>query len=190
MTFEEMQADYVVRRKGGLGLPITGILNYSVAAILSLWTPVAYHNLLLTICFWGIMPVGALISRLRGEQVFANPDNPLFKLSALGRTIALLTWSIHIPVWIYAPALFPLTVGIGFCLHWLIFSWSMGHSIGFIRAPLRIGLVLLAWHLADENKMGAVAAAVVIAYAVSVWQLSRIDWKSRGLTLKQSPQES
>lgn len=113
--------------------------------------------------------------RFRGEQS-PNPDNPFFKLSVVGRILALSTWSIHIPVWIYAPDLFPLTIGIAFALHWANFSWMMDHPVGFIHLGLRIAFVLLAWLLVPQDRMGAVAAGVALSYVVSVVQMSRIDW--------------
>jgi hypothetical protein len=176
MTFDEMRMDYIVRRQGVPALPITGCINYSAAAVASLAVPAAHANLVLTICFWAIMPVAALIGRLRGESAMTNPANPLFQLGAMARLMVLATWAIHIPVWIHAPSLFPLTVGIAFGLHWVIFSWSIGHPVGLIHLGIRTPLVLAAWFLVPGNRMGAVAAAVAISYMISVWQLSRIPW--------------
>ncbi len=179
MTFEEMRADFIVRRRGSVSLPMTGAINYGAAVLLSLWVEPRYHNLVLTICFWAIMPVGALISRLRGEEMASPPGNPLFRLSAMARVMALATWAIHIPVWIYAPSLFPLTVGIGFALHWVVFSWTIGHPAGLVHLAMRVVFVLAAWHLWPGNRMGAVAAGVALAYAISVVQLRRIRWSER-----------
>ena len=59
MTFQEMRLDFIQRRKGSLALPMTGIMAYSVAAILSLLFDPRWHNLVLTLCFWSILPLGA-----------------------------------------------------------------------------------------------------------------------------------
>jgi len=142
VTFEEMQKDFIVRRKGSLALPLTGVIVYSAAALLSLCVDPACHNLVLALCFWAIMPVGLFIGRLRGEEMRNVETNPLFDLSAKARVMALATWAIHIPVWIYAPTLFPVTVGIGFALHWIVFSWTTGHPVGFIHLGMRILFVL------------------------------------------------
>lgn len=179
MTFDEMRADFIIRRKGSLALPITGVIVYSAAAILSLAVDPGRHNLVLTLCFWTIPPLGALISRLRGEEMGSPSENPLFRLSAMARIMALSTWAIHIPVWIHAPELFPLTVGIAFALHWIVFSWTLGHPVGFVHLAVRVALVLLAWHLFPANRMGAVSAGVAISYVLSLIQLRRIDWRTR-----------
>ena len=179
MTFDQMRADFITRRKGSLALPITGIIVYSLVAALTLFIDPRWHNAVLAICFWLIMPVGALMMKLRGETSGSPKENPLFDLSAKARWMALSTWAVHIPVWIYAPDLFPLTVGILFALHWVVFSWSLGHPIGFYHLAMRITFVLIAWHLVPSNRVGAVAAGVTLAYAISVVILSRIDWEAR-----------
>ncbi len=186
MTFEEMQKDFIVRRKGSLALPMTGVIVYSIAAVLSLFIDGGRHNLVLTICFWTIMPIGLGIARLRGEETGSREDNPLFRLSAYARVMALSTWAIHLPVWFYAPSLFPITVGIGFALHWIVFSWTIGHPVGFVHLALRIVFVLAAWHLFPANRMGAVGAGIALAYAISLVQLCAIDWQAR-FGLKQDP---
>ncbi|MFL6787451.1 MAG: DUF7010 family protein [Sphingomicrobium sp.] len=175
MTLQEMRADFITRRKGSVSLPIAGAMLYAIAAALSLWFPKEIHNLILTLCFWAILPVGIVIMKLRGEQE-PNPANPFFKLSAVGRILALSTWSIHIMMWIYAPDLMPLTVGICFALHWANLSWMMDHPVGFIHLGMRITFVIVAWLLAPYDKMGAVAAGVTLAYIISAIQMSRIDW--------------
>ena len=179
MTIDEMRADFIKRRKGSLALPITGIIVYSLVAVLTLIVDHRWHDAVLAICFWLIMPVGALIMKIRGEEQGDAKANPLFDLSNKARWMALSTWAVHIPVWIYAPELFPLTVGILFALHWVVFSWTLGHPIGFYHLALRITFVLVAWHLAPNDRVGAVAVGVALAYAISVVILSRIDWNAR-----------
>lgn len=183
MNFQELRLDFIMRRKGSMALPITGIMVYSAAAILSLIVDPRWHNLVLTLCFWSIMPVGAVMMKLRGEEIGSPQENPLFGLAAKARIMALSTWAIHIMVWIYAPELFPVTVGIGFALHWVVFSWTLDHPVGFIHLGLRILFVITAWHLVPGDRMGAVAAGVALAYAISVFQLSRIDWQTRLATV-------
>lgn len=178
-TLQDMRLDFILRRKGSLALPITGIIVYSAAAILSLLLDAHWHNLALTLCFWAIMPVGAAVMNIRGEEVGTPRDNPLFGLSTKARWMALSTWAIHVPIWIYAPELFPISIGIGFALHWIVFSWTVDHPVGFWHLGMRIVFVLSAWHLVPSNRMGAVAVGIAAAYSVSVIQLSKIDWRAR-----------
>ncbi|HYG47003.1 MAG TPA: hypothetical protein VD846_03585 [Allosphingosinicella sp.] len=177
MTFAEMQADFLRGRRGALSLPLTGIANYAAAAAASLFVPAAFANLVLALCFWAIPPVAALLGRIRGEDFRGTPGNPLFRLGKLARIMVLSTWAIHIPVWIHAPALFPLTVGVAFGLHWAVFGWSIGHPLGLVHLGLRATLVPAAWTASPGNPMGAVAAAVAFCYLVSVLQLRSLDRK-------------
>lgn len=179
MTFQEMRLDYITRRKGNWAVPAAGMLAYSLAAILSLILDPHWHNLALVLCFWTIPPVGALLMKIRGEDIGSPKENPLFDLSSKARLMALSLWAIHIPIWIYAPELLPISIGIGFALHWAIFSWIVDHPVGFIHLGMRIAFVLSAWELVPGNRMGAVAAGVALAYAISVRMLSRIDWQAR-----------
>jgi len=179
MTFQEMRLDFITRRKGSMALPITGAIVYSTAAALSLLFDPRWHNLILTLCFWSIMPIGALMMKVRGEELGSAEENPLFGLAAKGRWMALATWSVHIMVWIYAPELFPVTIGICFALHWVVFSWTVSHPVGYVHLAMRIIFVIAAWHLVPSNRMGAVAAGIALAYAISVVMLSRIDWNAR-----------
>ncbi|MEO7757403.1 MAG: hypothetical protein ABIS07_12540 [Dokdonella sp.] len=160
-------------------MPTTGVIVYTMAAVASLLVEPRLHNLVLTLCFWAIMPIGLFIGSLRGEEMRARADNPLFGLSAQARVMVLSTWAIHIPVWVYAPSLFPISVGIAFALHWVVFSWTLGHPVGLIHLALRIVFVLVAWHAFPTNRMGAVSAGVALAYAISLAQLRSIDWQAR-----------
>ncbi|MEA3051491.1 MAG: hypothetical protein QOG72_394 [Sphingomonadales bacterium] len=177
MTFAQMQLDLVRRRRGALSLPLTGIINYGAAAVASLFVPKAYANFVLALCFWAIPPVAALIGRIRKEDFRGDPGNPLFELAKLARIMVLSTWTIHLLVWIHAPALFPATVGVAFGLHWVIFGWSIGHRLGLVHLGLRATLVPAAWYAVPDNRMGAVAAAVTLCYLVSVLQLRSLSWQ-------------
>ena len=178
MSLEEMRLDFITRRKGSMALPMTGIIAYSAAAILSLLVDPRWHNWVLAACFWSILPIGALMMKVRGEELGSAAENPLFDLAAKGRWMALATWAVHIMAWIHAPELVPVTIGICFALHWVIFSWTLGHPVGFIHLAMRFLFVLSAWHLVPGNRMGAVAAGIALAYAISVVMLSRIDWRA------------
>lgn len=179
MTLDELRVDFIARRRGSLALPITGLIVYSAVALLTLVLPAEWHNRTLAILFWTIPPIGAAMMKLRGEESGSPAENPLFDLSAKARVMALSTWAIHIPVWIYAPALLPVTIGILFALHWMVFSWTVRHPVGIHHLAMRILFVLAAWRLFPENRVGAVSAGIALAYGLSVLQLRAIGWRTR-----------
>jgi hypothetical protein len=190
MTFAEMQADFIRSRKGALSLPLTGIVNYGVAAVASLFVPGDFANLVLALCFWAIPPVAALIGRIRKEDFRGDSGNSLFQLARLARIMVLSTWVVHVLVWLHAPDLFPATVGVAFGLHWVIFGWSIGHPVGLVHLGLRATLVPAAWYAAPDNRMSAVAAAVALCYLVSVLQLRSLPWEELARRASQGQPEN
>ena len=70
------------------------------------------------------------------------------------------------------PTYLPLTLGIGLGLHWVVFSWVVGHPVGLIHAALRTVLVTGLWWLIPTHRISAVAAGVVAAYGLSIYLLA------------------
>jgi hypothetical protein len=173
-TLTELREDFLRRRKGCLSLPITGCIVWSLAAIASFVVPAKAANLTLIGCYFLLFPIAVAIARLRGEDMRGGDENPLLRLAALCRLMVFLLWAVLLPIFFLAPALFPLAMAIGFGLHWIVFSWTVGHSIGVIHATLRTALVLAAWFLFPRNQMGAVASVTALTYLLSIWQLRRI----------------
>ena len=170
MTLQELRVDFILRRKGCLSLPITGCIVWSLAALASLFVPQAQANVALLISYFLLVPISIAIARIRGEQVIGS-ENPLFKLASMCRLMVSLLWAVHLPLLFWAPEFFPLSMGIGFAIHWIVFSWTVDHPVGLIHAILRTFLVLGAWYFFPENRVGAVSVAVASAYLLSVWQL-------------------
>jgi len=171
MTLDQLRADFVRRRNGCLSLPITGAIVWSLAAVASFHAPLARANLTLIVCYFLLIPVSIVIARMRGEATRGGAANPLLRLAALCRLMVSLLWAVHLPLLILAPTFFSLSLAIGYGLHWIVFSWTVGHPLGLVHALLRTALVSAAWWLLPEERVSAVALAVAITYLVSVWQL-------------------
>jgi hypothetical protein len=173
MTLDELRTDFILRRKGCLSLPITGCIVWSLAALASFFVPPAWANVALIVSYFLLIPISIAIARLRGEQVVGS-GNPLFRLASTCRVMVSLLWAVHLPLLFRAPEMFPLSLAIGYGVHWIVFSWTIDHPVGLIHALLRTFLVLIAWYFFPENRVGAVSIAVVVAYLLSVWQLRGI----------------
>jgi len=174
MTLAEMRADFLEQRKGCLSLPITGCIVWSLAAIASVCVSHDRANLALIACYFLLIPISIAIARLRGERIAGGADNPLLRLAGQCRLMVTLLWAVHLPLLLFAPEFFALSMAVGYGMHWIVFSWTVGHPVGLVHALLRTLLVVTAWFLFPENRVGAISIAVVIAYVVSVWQLSRL----------------
>lgn len=179
MTLDDYRADFVRRRKGCLSLPITGCIVWSLAAIASFPLSLARANLALIVCYFLLVPIAMGIARFRGEQIGGGADNPLLRLAALCRLMVTLLWAVHLPLLLLAPAFFSLSLAVGYGLHWIVFSWTVGHPVGLVHALLRTALVSAAWWLLPDTRVAAVAAAVAFTYLVSVWQLARLNRRVR-----------
>lgn len=175
MTLDELRADFIRRRKGCLSLPITGCIVWSLAAITSFHAPLAKANLALIVCYFLLVPIAIGIARIRGEQIGGGADNPLLRLAAFARLMVTLLWAVHLPLLLLAPTFFSLSIAVGYGIHWIVFSWTVGHPVGLVHAVLRTLLVASAWWLFPDVRVTAVAAAVTVAYMVSVWQLVRLN---------------
>lgn len=175
MTLEQLRADFIRRRKGCLSLPITGCIVWSLAALASFIVPAGMANIALIVCYFLLVPVAVAIARVRGEQIGGGSENPLLRLAGLSRLMVSLLWAVHLPLLFLVPDFFPLSIAVGYGLHWVVFSWTIGHRLGLVHALLRTFLVVFAWLLFPGNKASAAAGAVTVAYLVSVWQLTRLN---------------
>ena len=185
MTLHELRVDFILRRKGCLSLPITGCIVWSLAALASFIVPPARANVALIVSYFLLIPISIAIARIRGEQVIGS-GNPLFKLASMCRLMVSLLWAVHLPLLFWAPEFFPLSIAIGYGIHWIVFSWTIDHPVGLIHALLRTFLVLGGWYFFPENRVGAVSIAVVMAYLLSVWQLRGIYREMNSNVLAQS----
>lgn len=174
MTLDELRADFIHRRNGCLSLPITGCIVWSLAAFSSFLVRPERANTMLVVCYFLLVPISIAIARIRGEQTRGGAENPLLRLAALCRLMVTLLWAVHLPLFFMAPAFFPLSMAVGFGIHWVVFSWTVGHPVGLIHAFLRTSLAVAAWLLFPEDRAGAVSIAVAVAYLVSVVQLLRL----------------
>jgi hypothetical protein len=72
-----------------------------------------------------------------------------------------------------APRFFPLSLGIGLGIHWIVYSWIIQHPVGLIHAILRTVLVVTAWYAFPDRRLVAVPAVIVIVYMLSLVVMAR-----------------
>ena len=167
-----LRADYDVQAGRSLALPIAGALVWAVVGVAGLVLAERTATFVLLFGTGAIFPIALGLSRLLGERILDN-TNPLAKLMALSVLMVNLLWALHLTLVVDAPGFVPLTIGIGLGLHWVVFSWVIGHRVGIVHAILRTLLVTAAWWFLPDWRVSAVAAAVIVAYAYSIATLSR-----------------
>lgn len=155
-----------------LALPIAGAIVWSMAGIAALFLPAQIAAYVLLFGSGAIFPIGLAVARLLGENPMAN-NNPLSRLMGLCVLMVNLLWALHLTFLFTEASFFPLSLGIGLGLHWVVFSWIIGHPVGTIHAVLRTVLATALWWLLPVNPITAVALGVVVAYGYSIFVLSR-----------------
>lgn len=155
-----------------LALPAAGAVVWTIIAVAGLVLPERTSHFVLLFGTGATFPLGLAFAALLRERLVDNPS-PLAGL--MGRSVLMvnLLWAAHLTLFALEPAFVPLTLAIGLGLHWVVFGWVIGHPMGLVHAVLRTALVTAAWWAFPEARIGAVGAAVVVAYAYSIVVLAR-----------------
>lgn len=167
-----LRADYRRRAGRSLAMPIAGALVWSVVAVAGATLPERIATYVLLFGSGTMFPLALTLARPLGENPMEN-ENPLGRLMGMSVLMVNLLWAVHVSAVLVAPELFPLTLGIGLGLHWIVFSWVIDHPVGIAHALLRTVLVTAAWWAFPEARLAAVAVGVVLCYALSIALLAR-----------------
>lgn len=170
-TIDELRLEFENLTRRSLSLPIAGMFVWLAIGTMGLMVAPAKATMILLYGTGAIFPVALLIAKMRGENLFAA-QNPLARLMGYCVLMVNLLWAVHLALLTKAPEFLPLTVGIGLGLHWVVYSWIVGHSVGLIHAILRTVIVTAAWFAFPANRVSAVAFAVVAAYSISILQMA------------------
>ena len=171
-NLNHLRADFDKQAGKSLALPAAGAIVWAAVGVAALFLSPRIATFAMIIGTGLIFPIGILLASLLRENLFTN-TNPLAKLMAMCVLMVNLLWAVHISLLFVEPTLIPLTLGISLGLHWIVFSWIIGHPVGTVHAVARTALVTIAWWLFPGYAVSAVAAAVVISYIYSVVVLRR-----------------
>lgn len=169
-TLDELRADFDRRAKRSLSLPLAGLAVWACVAVLGAVLPPKSATLALVFATGAIFPLAMAIARLRGEELLEN-SNPLAKLMGICVLMVNLLWAVHIPLLVYAPQFVPLSLGIALGLHWMVYSWIIGHPLGYQHAIVRTAGLAAVWFAFPEQRVVASALVVVAVYAMTVFQM-------------------
>lgn len=170
---ESLRADFSREMGRSLALPIAGAVAWATAGIAALFLAPRNATFVLLFATGAIFPVALLLGRQLGENILSR-ENPLARLMGLSVLMVNLLWALHITLLFRDIDYFPLSLGIGLGLHWVVFSWIKGHPVGLVHALVRTGLVTGLWWLFPGDRITAVAAGVVVAYGYSILALTRL----------------
>ncbi|MBX3000348.1 MAG: hypothetical protein KF893_17625 [Caldilineaceae bacterium] len=167
-----LRAEFIQAAGRSLSLPIAGALVWTIVGIAALILPQSTATYVLLFGSGAIFPIGLAVARVLGENLIAN-TNPLSRLMGLCVLMVNLLWALHLTLLFTEARVFPLSLGIGLGLHWVVFSWIIGHPVGTIHAVLRTFLATGLWWLLPAHPISAVALGVVVAYGYAIFILIR-----------------
>ena len=171
-TLHELRLAFELETNRSLSMPLAGALVWLVIATSGYLLP---ERQAIGVMLFGtglIFPVALLIGKVRRENL-TDRLNPLSRLMGMSVLMVNLLWAVHLPLLVGAPRFFPLSLGIGLGIHWIVYSWIVQHPVGLIHAILRTGLVVTAWSTFPARRMFAVPAVIVIVYLISLVLMAR-----------------
>ncbi|GAB3733110.1 hypothetical protein GCM10028794_10400 [Silanimonas algicola] len=174
---EVQRAEFAAQR--GLAMPLAGTIAWAVVGISGLFLPESTLLLVLVVATGMIAYIGMGLSKLTGEDFLdkTKPKNVFLGLFFVGMAQALLAYAIAIPFGIADPSAMPLGVAVLSVSMWMVYSWIIGHWIGYAHAATRVVAVLSLHYALPEHRYVAIPAAVVVLYlAVMVVQERR--WRA------------
>ena len=171
-TLYELRLAFERETNRSLAMPLAGALVWLVIAICGYLLPERQATGVMLFGTGLIFPVALLIGKLRRENLTGRL-NPLSRLMGMSVLMVNLLWAVHLPLLMGAPRFFPLSLGIGLGLHWIVYSWIIQHPVGLIHAILRTGLVVTAWSVFPNRRMLAVPAVIVVVYLISLFLMAR-----------------
>lgn len=166
-----LRADFERQAGRSLALPIAGAVVWAGVGLAACWLSAPAATLTLLFGTGVIFPLGLALAQTLGERLISNTSQ-LGRLMAWSVLMVNLLWALHLSLLGGAPGYIPLSLGVGLGMHWVVFSWIIGHPLGIIHACLRTALVAASWWLAPGHQIQAVAAAVVVSYAYAIVALA------------------
>lgn len=171
-TLQELRCAYEQETNRSLSMPVAGAFVWLVIGVAGYLLP---ENLAIVVMLFGtgmIFPIALLIGKFRGESLTGR-SNPLSRLMGLSVLMVNLLWAVHLPLLVGAPRFFPLSLGIGLGIHWIVYGWIIQHPVGLIHAISRTLLVVGAWSIFPMHRMLAVPAVIVCVYLFTVVVMAR-----------------
>jgi hypothetical protein len=151
----------------GIGMPLAGLFFWLAVAVLVRELPVR-SALFWSFCATGVVfPVGALLTRAFGGDLFAKSET-LTPLGLLLNGMQLLFWPVIILVWRIAPEWVPYTMATLFGSHFIGYAWIY-RSRGYAVLTLGVSVLLTAAVLVARDPLYTATPLIAAAvYAVAV----------------------
>jgi len=169
-TLQELTIDFEQESNRSISMPLAGLIIWATLAVLSFYLTSEAAVYVLLFATGAIFPIALIIAKIRRENLVSS-KNPLAKLMGFGVLMVNLLWALHIPLLLHVPEYVILSLGIGLGLHWILYSWIVGHWLGVFHAVFRSLGIVFVWFVFPESRLLAVATVIVFTYIVSIYQM-------------------
>lgn len=156
----------------GLGMPVAGLVYWLAVALVIHWLPARTAILASFFATGAVFPLGALITRLAGGDLFAKSAI----LTPLGLQLAavqLFYWPVIIVVWRNAPEWTPFTLAVLFGSHFLPYTWFYASRAYGMLAGLTAVVLTAAVMVAGDPLFQTAPLLAAGCYAVAIAMLAR-----------------
>jgi len=182
------QARFQIEANSGISLPVAGALYWIALGIAGyfvepfIWAWVAAFTSGL------IFPIGLALQKPLNSP-FMKVKSPLANV-ALRATIGInLLWPIHIAIMLNAIEIFPLSLGIGMGLHWLVVGWTYDSKACTVHVVLRTLAVTALWFLFPALSYTVLPFVIAAIYVLTVVMLrGEVKSKQAAAELVATPQ--
>lgn len=156
----------------GIGMPVAGLCYWLGVAALVRVLPQRSALILSFFLTGAVFPVGALLTRLAGGDLFAKSPT-LTPLGLLLAAVQLFYWPIIVVVFRAAPEWTPFTMAVLFGSHFLPYAW-LYRSRGYGFLAVAVAVVLTVMVVVTRQPLYAAAPLLAAGcYAVAIallWQ--------------------
>jgi len=177
-VFESERAGLALRTRQGIGMPVAGMLYWVAAAVLVRTLPQPAALLAMFFATGAVFPVGTLLTRLAGGDLFARSAT-LTSLGLILAAVQLFYWPVIVVIYRVAPDWTPWTMAVLFGSHFLPYLWlyrSRAYAFLAVSTSLVLAVAALVAQGPLYREAPVLAAACHAVAVVLLWREVRRDW--------------
>ena len=171
MTLTQLDAvriDLAKRSFWNIGYFVAGSAFWVYVAAVAVLVPLDVARIYWLVGTFFIFPVAVAASRILGAD-------PFTKGNALGEfvgythmSVITLTFPLVLVSFLYLPEAMVLVMAILYCVDFYVMTWAFGTRLFGLHAGSRVVTVTIIWFVLPNGRDIIIAAAVAIAYLVTV----------------------
>jgi hypothetical protein len=158
-------------------MPIAGMICWAALGLAALYLSPRMAGTLALYIMAGILPLAAVLDKLKGRKLFAADDNPLTRLFLT----SIIGIGVTVPVVVIGargagdPSIVVLGMAILAGVVWIPYGWAAEDRTGLIHAIIRaIGCYAAFALVSQAYRASAISGWVVVSYAYSLVYMRKV----------------